>query len=73
MFLIIDATACLLEVFSLGYTDMHLLFYSDEKHLRLLLQFVSGITAVPPMGLNMPDSITVSISGHIIQTARHVP
>ena len=44
---------------------MHLLFYpvfveTDEKHLRLLLQFVSGVSAVPPMGFQMPDSITVS-------------
>ena len=66
MFLIIDTTACLVELFSICYIDMRLLFYSDEKHLRLLLQFVSGVTAVLPMGFHMPDSISVSISGNVI-------
>ncbi|XP_062506321.1 uncharacterized protein LOC134182894 isoform X1 [Corticium candelabrum] len=33
---------------------------ADEKHLRLLLQSVSGVSAVPPMGFQTPDSITVS-------------
>ena len=66
MFLIIEATECLLELFSICYIDMHLLFYLDKNHLRLLLQFVSGVTAVLSMGFHMPDSISVSISVNVI-------